>query len=180
MIAEGWFSVCAALLVVSGGAKLGDPAPTRGALAGAGLPSSRAVVRALGVWEVVAGGAGLTAGGRTGGFAVALTYAGFAGFVAVALRRRLPIQSCGCFGRADTPPGPAHLAVNLSAAAAGVAVALGGSGGILDAAGQRATATFLYLGFVALGVFALYLLLAELPRTLALTRTPPAGSAPRS
>lgn len=172
MFAEGWFFVCAALLVASGGAKLGDPAPTRGALAAAGLPSGAAVARALGGWEVVTGALALAEGGRVGGVAVALTYAGFAAFVAFALLRRLPLQSCGCFGRADTPPGPAHLAVNLMAAGAGAWVAATGSGGILEAAGGRASTGVLYLVFVALAVFALYLLLAELPRTLSAARPP--------
>ncbi len=42
---------------------------------------------------------------------VALSYAAFAIFTVVALVRELPIDSCGCLGRLETPPGGRHLVV---------------------------------------------------------------------
>ena len=42
---------------------------------------------------------------------MALSYAGFLAVTAVALIRRLPIDSCGCLGRLETPPSWRHLVV---------------------------------------------------------------------
>lgn len=147
-----------------------DPEPTRGALRATGLPSVTAVAVMLGVWEIVAGAIALAFGGLIGGGMLAVTYLGFAGFVGFALARNLPIQSCGCFGRDDTPPTWLHVAVNLSAAAAGIWVAVTGTGDLLATLGDQPLAGAPYLGFVGIGVYALYLLLAELPQTLSLAR----------
>ncbi len=168
MFAVGWSHLCAALLLISGGTKLVDPDPTTGAMRAAGLPASRWVVAGLGLWEIVAGSAALAVGGVLGGSALFVTYAGFAGFIVFALANRLPIQSCGCFGRVDTPPSPAHVAVNVLAAGSGLWLAFTGGGDLFSTLDDQPLAGVPYLGFVAMGVFALYLLLAELPRTLAL------------
>lgn len=101
---------------------------------------------------------------------LALTYLGFAGFVAFALVRDLPLQSCGCFGRDDTQPTWLHVAVNISAAAAGIWIAVARTGDLLVTLGEQPLAGVPYLGFVGIGVYALYLLLAELPQTLSLAR----------
>ncbi|MBA2338426.1 MAG: hypothetical protein H0V96_11850 [Acidimicrobiia bacterium] len=111
-----WFAVVSALLVASGYAKVANPSPTAGALQVAGLPSGRRTVTTLGAVEVAAGLAGVALGGRPGGLAVAVVYAGLAGFVVVALLRRWPIQSCGCLARIDTPPTWVHVVFNLAAA----------------------------------------------------------------
>ena len=170
MLAVGWSHLCAALLIISGGSKLVDPEPTRGALRATGLPSATAVAMTLGVWEIVAGAIALAFGGLIGGGMLAVTYLGFAGFVGFALARNLPIQSCGCFGRDDTPPTWLHVAVNLSAAAAGIWIAVTGAGDLLVTLGDQPLAGIPSLGFVGIGVYALYLLLAELPQTLSLAR----------
>lgn len=147
-----------------------DPEPTRGALKATGLPSATAVAMTLGVWEIAAGAIALVFGGVIGGGMLALTYLGFAGFVGFALARNLPIQSCGCFGRDDTPPTWLHVAVNLTAATAGTWIAVTGTGDLLSTLGQQPLAGIPYVGFVGIGVYALYLLLAELPQTLSLAR----------
>lgn len=147
-----------------------DPEPTRGALGATRLPAATAVAMTLGVWEIVAGAIALAFGGPVGGGLLALTYLGFAGFVGFALARDLPIQSCGCFGRDDTPPTWLHVAVNLSAGAAGIWIAVTGTGDLLVTLGDQPLAGIPYLGFVGVGVYALYLLLAELPQTLSLAR----------
>lgn len=165
---EAWFFIAAALLVISGGSKLIDPAPTRGALAAANLPSGAWTAPLLGVVEILAGIGGTALGGWAS-LAVGIVYLGFAGFVAVALLRRLPIQSCGCFGRTDTPPTWGHMAFNLVSAGAAGAVAVTGVVPLDTLAGQP-LAALPYLGFVALGVWIVYLLLAELPTLRA--RTP--------
>src|SRR5690606_27424654 len=110
----------------SGGSKFRDPEPTRGALRAARLPSSRGAVLALGGVELVVAATGLLWPSPWAAAAVAACYLAFAAFVGFALARRLPIQSCGCFGRSDTPPGPLHLGVNLTAATAATIVAARG------------------------------------------------------
>lgn len=158
---EAWFFIAAALLIISGGSKLIDPAPTRGALTAARLPDGAWTAPALAFAEIGAAAAGIIVGGAAA-LGVAAVYAGFAGFVAYALARRLPIQSCGCFGRPDTPPTWGHVTFNLISvvAAAGVAVF---DVAPLDVLANQPLAGLPYLGFVAIGVWVVYLLLAELP-----------------
>jgi hypothetical protein len=162
MVLEAWFFIAAALLVVSGGAKLWDPAPTRGALQASGLPSGAWTAPTLGIVEIAAGIAGTVLGG-VASFGVAAIYLAFAGFVAYALVRKIPIQSCGCFGKADTPPSWLHLGFNVLSAAAASGVALSRRPPV-DVLGDQPLWGIPYLGFVALGVWTVYLLLTELPR----------------
>lgn len=159
---EGWFFVTAALLALSGGAKIRDPQSTRGALAAAGLPSSTLVVVALGLIEMGAALAGLW-GMVTGALAVGLLYVSFAGFVGIALYRRLPIQSCGCFGRADTPPTALHLAVNLTAAVAALRLASQGGVDLGEVLSRQPAAALPYLFYLGLATYLLVLLLTRLP-----------------
>lgn len=158
---EAWFFIAATLLMISGGSKLVDPAPTRGALEAARLPSGPWTAPALGLVEAAAGATGLLLGGVAAG-AVGLVYLAFAGFVALALIKRLPIQSCGCFGRADTPPTWGHLVFNLLSAGAAVGLALSERVPV-DLLEDQPLAAIPYLAFVALGVWIVYLLLAQLP-----------------
>lgn len=165
---EAWFFIAAALLVMSGGSKLVDPAPTRGALETAGLPHGPWTAPLLGIVEIGAAVTGTILGGWVSGL-VAAVYAGFAGFVAYALVRDVPLQSCGCFGRTNTPPTWGHLVFNLTAVAAAVGVAIGG-GVPLDVLFDQPLMGIPYLGFVGIGVWVVYLLLAELPRVLMAAR----------
>lgn len=159
---EAWFFIAAALLVLSGGSKVVDPAPTRGALAATRLPSGPWTAAAIGVVEIVAGIGGVVIGGWWA-VAVGVVYLGFAGFVGYALARRIPIQSCGCFGRTDTPPTAGHLAFNTISAGVAAGIAIGGTTP-LAVLGDQPLWGIPYLGFVLLGVWVVYLLLAELPR----------------
>lgn len=167
MFAVGWSHLSATLLLISGGAKLVDPDPTSGALRAAGLPASRWAVGALGLWEIAAGSLALGVGGFVGGSMLFVTYAAFAGFIVYALRSGLPIQSCGCFGRTDTPPSPSHVAINVLAAGSGMWLMFSDSGDLVTTLADQPLGGVPYVGFVAVGVYALYLLLAELPKTLA-------------
>lgn len=159
---EAWFFIAAALLVLSGGSKIMDPAPTRGALKAAGLPDGAWGVKAIGGVEIAGAILGLVLGGWAAGI-VAVTYLGFALFVANALLREIPIQSCGCFGRTDTPPTWSHLVFNLASAAAAVGVAVTGTVPV-DLFIDQPLLGIPYLGFVTVGVWVVYLLLAELPQ----------------
>jgi hypothetical protein len=166
---EGWFYICSALLVGAGFAKVRDPAPTRGALVAAGLPAAQPIVVGLGMVEIAAGLAGLVVGGVGAGLAVAALYAGFAGFVGWALAKGLPVQSCGCFGRSDTPPSGLHVAANTAAAVGATWFAIAGGAPLLDTLADQPLAGVPYLGFLGIAVLALYLILTELPRVMRLT-----------
>lgn len=171
MFAVAWSQLCGAVLIISGGTKLVDPDPTAGAMSTAGLPASGAVVFALGIWEILAGGVAVAIGGRVGGSLLFVTYGGFALFIGFALRNDLPIQSCGCFGRADTPPSGLHLGINVSAALAGGWLMLRGGGDLISTLHDQPLAGIPYLAFIAVGVYAIILLLTELPAVLAFGRT---------
>lgn len=120
------FLAATALLGVAGIAKLVRPTDTAGALRAAGLtPLSRALrlrlaflVRLGAVGEVAVALSAVIWPGPVTGSLVAAAYAAFALFVVAALVRGWPIASCGCFGRPDTKPGVAHVALNAGAAVA--------------------------------------------------------------
>lgn len=113
----GPFLAFMALVSLAGIQKVADPKPTTGALAAAGLPSSRIVVVALGALELVTGLAGIAIGGPVPALLAGVLYSGFALFVLNALVRDLPIHSCGCLGASDTPPSVIHVLVNVAAVA---------------------------------------------------------------
>lgn len=159
---EAWFTITAGLLLLSGVSKIVDPTPTRGALEAARLPHPVWSPYVLGIAEIGAAVAGLALGG-VAALGVALMYAGFAVFVAYALLRDLPLQSCGCFGKSDTPPTWGHLIVNLTATGAALTIALTGRTLFGFAAG-RPLVGVLYGVFAVIGVGLIYLLLSELPR----------------
>jgi hypothetical protein len=94
-----------------------------------GLPASPALVRVGAAVEVAIAAAAVVDGARPFAALVALSYLGFAAFVLAALRRGVPLSSCGCFGVQDTPPTGLHLALNLAAAAVAGAVAAGWAAG---------------------------------------------------
>jgi hypothetical protein len=108
------------LLAAAGVAKTVRPGDTANALRAAGLSSFpvRTLVRVGAVGEVALATAAILVPGRLTGALVAAVYAGFAGFIVVALRRGWALSSCGCFGRPDTPPTPAHAVLNIGAAVA--------------------------------------------------------------
>ena len=159
----------AGLLALAGAFKLVRPAGTVQALRTQGLPSAPLLVRALGLVELaVAGAAALQVPG--GVLALAALYAGFTGFVAVALVRGRPLSSCGCFAEPDLPPTWAHVGVTGGLAVA-AALAVGDSG--LPALASASVGTGLAtLAAAALVGWLAYLVLAELPRTLAEARRP--------
>lgn len=123
--AAGPYLASALLLVVAGAAKVRDPLPLVRALRSARLPAPVAAVRALAVVEVALGLAAVLLGGRVTAVLVAASYAAFTAFVLLARARGGVLASCGCFGRADTPPTAAHVVTTgaLALLAAGVAVA---------------------------------------------------------
>lgn len=169
----GSLDLAAALLIGAAGlGKLRAPEPAVAMLRQAvpralrSLPSAGAV-RLAAVGEVGVGAAAVLTGGRP---ALALLAAAYVAFLAVSLRLAAADRStsCGCFGRADSPVGLAHVVLNLVAAAvcvAGVFRPPGAWGGLLDGdvlpgvVGLAQSALLAALAFVA--VTALPALAAE-------------------
>lgn len=111
------FLAAVILLAGAGVAKARRPDDTATALASAGVRAGRTGVRAMAVGEVVLAVLAVARPGPLTGALVAAAYCGFAGFVVLALRRGWALESCGCFGRPDTPPTVAHAVLNVAAAA---------------------------------------------------------------
>lgn len=120
----GPFAAAAALLVLSGAAKLRRPDGAVRALRAVRWPANAHLVRLLAVVEIVVGAAGIVVGGRVAAVLVALSYVGFTGFVALAMARGESVRSCGCFGAAGTPPTVYHLAMTTAAAAVAAVAAV--------------------------------------------------------
>ena len=116
------FVASAALLVAAGVPKVADPLPLVRAVRAAGLPLGPAAVRALAAAEVVVGLWAIAVPSRVPALPVGAAYLVFTVFVAHTLRRGGFLTSCGCFGKADTPPTRSHLAVTGAAAVAAAAV----------------------------------------------------------
>src|SRR5687768_2284910 len=123
----GPYLASAALLVAAGAAKVRDPLPLMRALVSAGVPSRPVLaplVRVGAAVEIVLGLLAIATGSALAAAGVALSYLAFTGFVLLALRRGGVLASCGCFGKADTPPTGLHVAVTGAlAVVAGVVAA---------------------------------------------------------
>lgn len=123
-VLDAAFWVVSLVLLASGVTKLVDPDPLGRALVDLGVLSRRTadsgplIGRVLGALEVMIGGAALAAGGRVTAVLVAVSYAVFTGIVVASWRRGL--DSCGCFGSSSSPPGPAHVALNVVSSAVAV------------------------------------------------------------
>jgi len=134
------------------------------------LPSSTLLIRVGGFAEAVVGVAALAVGDRVTAVLLGLSFLAFAAFVALALRRDAPISSCGCFGKADTPPSRVHVAINLGAVAAAAGVAVQPSAGLPDVLSGQPLAGVPFVLLLACGVGLAFLALTSLPRTMALVR----------
>jgi hypothetical protein len=130
------------VLAFAGGAKVRRPAGTRTAASAAGLPSTPAAVRGLGIAEIVAAVAGIALGGWAA-LVVAGLYAGLA-LVAARLVRRAPGTNCGCLGASDAPVSVSHVVVDGTAVIAAAFAAVGGSP--LAAAGNN---VWMQIAFIA-------------------------------
>ncbi|MEO8695910.1 MAG: MauE/DoxX family redox-associated membrane protein [Acidimicrobiales bacterium] len=118
------FTSAALLLAIAGVQKLRDPHPLSRALRLAELPNAVGLVRGLAAFELAAAAGALVIHHRVAPLVIAALYLSFAVFVTSALARGLPIESCGCFGRADAKPSAAHVALNAFVAAIAVLVAV--------------------------------------------------------
>lgn len=171
------YGAACVLLIIAGAPKVTDPTPLVKAVRSVGAPGSPALARLVAVAEIAVGASGLVAVGHLTAAAVAAAYAIFTVFVVVALRRGGVVSSCGCFGKADTPPSRTHVAVTAAVAAVAAAVVIAPGlarthpeSGLLGsaAAGQGlfgSGLTVLDVAGVSLLTFLLWLVLAVLPTT---------------
>jgi hypothetical protein len=151
--------VAAGILALAGAMKVVDPRMTVGALREMGLPSSPELVRLLALGELVLGVLAVIVGGTVVWTLVAASYIAFGIFVVAALRADSPIGSCGCFGRADTPPHWLHVVIDVGIWLAVVTwvarmeqapideLADHGGDGIVAVAASLAIIAFVYAGF---------------------------------
>jgi hypothetical protein len=176
-LVAGPFAAFALLLAVAGASKALKPLNTSRALRSAGLPSGAPLVRVLGAGEAVLALVALAVAGPISAALVAISYASFAAFVGYAMARGLFISSCGCFGKPDTPPTAAHLAVNLGAATLATLAALFPGRSplrqLVHSPGAGVPFAALVLVIAGLG----YLALAEWPRLVAVFRLNPSREA---
>ena len=167
----GPFAIACVLLAGAGALKAVRPADTANALRSVGAPIGRrarlVLVRAFGATEVVVGVVALVTGNAAASALVAVSYAAFAGFVVVALRRDAPIASCGCFGKVDTPPSAVHVALDLLFTGVGVAAAITGDVALPDVLRDQPLAGVPYLVLLAIGVYLVFLAFTALPKTMA-------------
>ena len=166
----GPFLVAALLLTAAGALKAWDPTNTVGALRKAGLPAAPGLVRVGGAVEVVIGVTAIATGALVAAALVALSYALFTAFVGYALVRHIPIGSCGCFGKVDTPPSLVHVVLNVGAVVSATAVALGPGGGIGETLSDQELLGLPFLLFVATATDLAVLALTLLPQLRSLER----------
>jgi hypothetical protein len=152
------YLAAALLLVVAGVAKALDPLSLVRALRSAGLavraPLLSRFVRVAAVLEAVVGGVAIVSPSRTAALAVAASYAGFTLFVLQALRTGSPLASCGCFGKADTPPTRLHAIVTGALALAAL-MAAGRPGIDIGVGLVVVTGVLAYLTYLVLAVLPL-------------------------
>ncbi|MBM3674852.1 MAG: hypothetical protein FJW88_07810 [Actinobacteria bacterium] len=160
------FLVACGLLCVAGVAKLADPTMTVGALDRLGVHVAPSTMRFGGGAEALLGATAAVTALSWIAALVAVSYGMFGVFVVVAMVRGAPIGSCGCFGRADTPPSVVHLLVDVVAIVAAVGVVRGEGGGLAAELDGRALAGVPFLALVGVGVVVAYLVMTRLARYL--------------
>lgn len=158
--------VVSALLALAGAMKIVQPASTAGALRAMALPSSTPLVRLLGGAEVAIGViAGVTLW-PPALLLVAALYLGFTAFVTAALGAHQPIQSCGCLGRADTPPSVVHVVLDVAAAGVALGAAVTDTPSLSATVSAQPAAGVPFLLLVAVSVYLCVTAISVLPLTL--------------
>jgi hypothetical protein len=160
----GPLAAMAGLLAVGGALKLRQPANTVNALRAAGLPASDTGVRILAAAELIIGVGTLVAEGPLFPALLGLSYAGFTAFVAYALAKHTPLDTCGCFGTPDTPPTVLHLLITAGAAVTGFAAAATGTS-VAEVVGDQPWAGIPFILMSVLMAYLAYLVMAVLPKT---------------
>lgn len=145
-------AIFSVLLIITGVAKIARPHDVERALTSLGLPRVPFAGTMIGLVEV---GVGVTAFV----FPMALVLQGiayliFAGWILAALRADVPLASCGCLGKDDTPPSWGHLSLNVIGSVVSLAAAWSDpapwSLGLEGFAMVSVVAVGVFLGFVVL------------------------------
>lgn len=163
---SGPYLIGMAVLALGGLLKLVRPDDTVNAMRAVGLPATRTVARLLGVWESGVAAGAIVAAGPLFPVLAGVSYAGFAAFVLAALRRGTAVQSCGCFGKVETPPSLAHLVVNVGAAGTSFAYAATSNRSLVGEIVTSPGEALPLLALSAVGVYLVYVALTALPETL--------------
>lgn len=137
------------LLILTGIAKLRRPNDTARALRAMSIPLPRVATGLVASVEVVVGTGALVLGSSFLFGAQAVLYAVFLAWVTTALVRDVPIASCGCLGREDTPPYWGHVILNVVAVAASATAAITGE---VPVAGFAELGAFLLVVVVGTGL----------------------------
>ncbi|MDQ6784846.1 MAG: hypothetical protein M3063_15710 [Actinomycetota bacterium] len=157
---SGPLAVAAVLAVVAGFAKLLRPGPVAVALRGIGVGwGTPTMVRAGSLLEALVGAVAVGAGWTPAIVALAVSYLGFAGFVAVA-RTHPGIASCGCFGETEAPPSWRHVIVDVGLATGCVGAAVAGTPGIGPVLGAQPAAGIPFSAVVLLAAWLAYVVLS--------------------
>jgi hypothetical protein len=172
------FFAAAALVVASGASKIRRPGPAGRALRAARLPSSSVLVRALGLAEVAVGAWCLTAPSRASAVSLGLLYLAFGGFLLVLMRGSGGDATCGCLGAREVPPSLLHVALDLVASGASVAVAVAPPRGALAEAARLPLSGVPFVAGILLIAFLAYLVVGYLPGSFWSYRRASGGTAP--
>lgn len=152
----------AAVLVLSGVAKLRQPTALVLPLRRLHLPATRRAARSIGAAEVAIGALALLASHAAAMAALAAMWLGL--LAAAAALTRGPDVDCGCFGEASRPVGPAHLVVNAVFSLAAVASTFDPAPSVWDLPEAPALGTATYVLLLVIGAGAVSALLsAPLP-----------------
>ncbi len=175
----GPLHLLAVVLVVSGVGKLVAPRAAAAAMRDAALPVpllGRPITGiALGAVEASTGLMALAVPTWWAAAALGSFYAAFALFI-LRLRRRDAGAGCGCFGASSTPPGAAHLVIDVVAAVVAFGTAAAGVPDIVDVFDSGLGVAVPYVVLLAVGAG----LVLVGPAIAAEVGQARAGTAPRS
>ena len=163
---SGPYLAITALLALGGVLKVTRPTETTTALEALALPAHHWLVRVLGVAEITIGGLAFFSATALFSVLTSLAYLTFAGFVALARHSSTPVQSCGCFGKAETPPSVIHIVFNLAAATVAGLIAIRPIPVLNELLAGQPNSGITLLALVALMVYLVYVSLTILPQTL--------------
>jgi hypothetical protein len=158
-VTSGPYLAACALLVVTGIAKVRQPAATATAMraAAVGLPGREGMARAIGGAEMALGVVAIVVGGSIAP-AVAAAYLAFV-VVALRLRGAAPGTKCGCIGDRSGSVGFAHVLSGVAAFVAAAVYAAGNGAGVTTVLRDQplAGAPFVMLVACCVGIVSLFL-----------------------